>query len=494
VLEFDELDLFPPKLPKLPSFAQPGALSRPVLEGGKGALPLPAVEALLTMLAFSRLDERYAGIERIKEACAADSLAQFAWDLFNAWLLAGGSAKEAWAFHTLGYFGDDACARKLAALVREWPGEAAHARAVVGLDVLAAIGSDVALMHLNGIAQKLKFKGLQEKAREKIAAVAEARGFTTDELGDRLVPDLGLDERGSLALDFGPRRFTVGFDEHLRPFVRDQEGKPLSDLPKPNKSDDAEPAQAAQALWKALKKDVKTLAAQQILRLELGMCARRRWRADVFRLFLVEHPLLQHLVRRLLWSTYGADGALSGTFRVAEDGSYSNVDDETLALPDDASVGVAHALELSDELAGRWAQLFGDYEILQPFKQLGRDAHVITDAEKDAKALTRLSGITVPTGKVMGLQARGWRLGVAQDAGIVGWVEKPFADGLCAALFLEPGIYLGAVADSPEQKLGAATLWRGQSVWGDEAGDTPLGQLDPIVFSELVRDLEALRS
>jgi len=44
--------------------------------------------------------------------------------------------------------------RRLTPMIRAWPGESAHARAVIGLDVLAAIGSDVALMHLHGIAQK----------------------------------------------------------------------------------------------------------------------------------------------------------------------------------------------------------------------------------------------------------------------------------------------------------------------------------------------------
>lgn len=35
------------------------------------------------------------------------------------------------------------------------------------------------------------------------------------ELEDRLAPDLGLDDNGSLLLDFGPRQFTVSFDETL---------------------------------------------------------------------------------------------------------------------------------------------------------------------------------------------------------------------------------------------------------------------------------------
>ena len=49
-------------------------------------------------------------------------------------------------------------------MVRAWPGESQHQRAVLGLECLRAIGTDVALMQLNGIAQKLSFKGLKARA------------------------------------------------------------------------------------------------------------------------------------------------------------------------------------------------------------------------------------------------------------------------------------------------------------------------------------------
>lgn len=63
--------------------------------------------------------------------------------------------KENWAFTSLGILGNDDTARKLTPLIRAWPGESQHKRAVSGLDVLADIGSDVALMLLNGIAKRL---------------------------------------------------------------------------------------------------------------------------------------------------------------------------------------------------------------------------------------------------------------------------------------------------------------------------------------------------
>lgn len=74
------------------------------------------------------------------------------------------------------------------------------------------------------------------------------------ELEDRLAPDLGLDDNGSLLLDFGPRQFTVSFDETLKPFVRDVSGSRLKDLPKPNKSDDETRANDEVNRYKLLKK------------------------------------------------------------------------------------------------------------------------------------------------------------------------------------------------------------------------------------------------
>lgn len=95
-------------------------------------------------------------------------------DLFTAWQTAGAPSKESWAFTALGVLGNDDTARKLTPLIRAWPGESQHKRATVGLDILAAIGSDIALMQLNGIAQKLKFKALQERAKEKLPTLPRA--------------------------------------------------------------------------------------------------------------------------------------------------------------------------------------------------------------------------------------------------------------------------------------------------------------------------------
>lgn len=181
-LATDPLENYPQKIAKLPTWCSPEVWHRPLLRSNGKALSDSAILHLCTMLSFPREATLYPGITQVIEACTPQSLADFARDLFLSWESASGSAKDNWAFTALGILGNDDTARKLTPLIRAWPGESQHKRATVGLDILAAIGSDIALMQLNGIAQKLKFKALQDQARTKIAQIAASRELTVAEL------------------------------------------------------------------------------------------------------------------------------------------------------------------------------------------------------------------------------------------------------------------------------------------------------------------------
>lgn len=493
LLERDPLDAVPTKLPKLPEWAKADALPRPLLMGRAKALPASAVENLLTMLAFSPLDPAYPGIEHVRKACDPVSLVDFSWALCSTWLGADGSSAGDFAMLSLAHLAGDEGARRLTPLIRKWPGEGGHARAVKGLDVLAAIGTDVALMHLHGISQKLKFKGLQAKAQEKIALVAEARELTTEELADRLVPDLDLDEDGTMILDFGARQFTVGFDEHLAPFVLEN-GARKKDLPKPGKSDDAEKAKAAVDAYKTLKKDVRAIASHQITRLEQLMCSERRVSLDVFRKFFVGHPLVIHLARRLVWGAY-VDGAFAHAFRIDDERRATSADDEPIELADAAEIGLLHPLATSDEDKARFGELFADYELLQPFEQLGRAVYAATSDELAQKKLARFEHAVAPLGGVRGLESRGWVRGMPQDAGIIWDVTKPIPGhpDLVIVVTLDPGFSAAGYndfADTANQKLGAPVL-RKKGQW---QGAEDLSALGAVQMSELIRDLTLITS
>jgi hypothetical protein len=256
-----------------------------------------------------------------------------AWAVFERWQTAGYSAKESWALDALGLVGNDDTVRQLAPLIHAWPGESAHKRAVAGIDILTSIGTDVALMHLHRIAEKAKFKGLKGTAKARMEEVADGLGLTTDQLGDRLVPDFGLDQDGSLVLDYGERRFRVGFDEQLKPTVADEAGAQRKALPKPGAKDDPSLATAAYARFSSLKKDVRAVAGDQIRRFEKAMVTGRRWTAAEQRSLFVEHPLLWHLTRRLVWATFTTDGMVSESFRVAEDRTLADSADDEITAP-----------------------------------------------------------------------------------------------------------------------------------------------------------------
>ncbi len=477
----------PARMPSPCTWADPALFPQIRLWERLCALPADAVRHVTTILQISKPGDVYPGLATVTEQCEADSLAEFAWALFEAWRFHGMPAKDSWALHALGLLGDDETVRRLTPLVRAWPGENAHHRAVEGLTVIAAIGTDTALRQLHGISQRVPFKALKKRAGEKIDEVAEGLGLTTDQLADRLVPDLGLAGDGSTVIDYGTRRFTVTFDEQLRPCVRDETGKLRKALPTPGTKDDPELAPAERKRFAALKKEARTIAFDQLRRLEAAMVTGRSWTAAEFRELLVEHPLLRHLVRRLVWLGDG-DGTVT-PFRVAEDLALAGLHDEAWTLPADATVRLAHPLHLGDGLKA-WADLFADHEILQPFPQLGRPVHAFTDEEAAGHRLTRFEGVTVPVGKLLGLTKRGWERGTPEDNGVERWFSRPITHNRHLVIALDDGIAVGMVDAVPEQTL--ETIWIDTTpgdYWPHHTYPHRLGEIDPVIASEILADL-----
>jgi len=339
-------------------------------------------------------------------------------------------------------------------------------------------------MHLSSFAERTRFAELQAQARTRIAEAARARGLGPDDLADRLVPDLDLDPDGSKLLSFGARAFRVGFDEHLDPFVRDEAGALLRSLPRPAKADDADRARAAQETWKAIKTDAAAIAGGQIQRLEQAMITGRRWPAATFRSLLLGHPLLVHLVRRLLFGAYDAGGRLLHLFRVAEDRSFADVADAPLALDGDEGVGLPHPIDLPPAVLAPWGSLFADYEILQPFAQIGREVFTPTEAERTATAILRFQSREVETGKLFGLEHRGWRR--ASGDRIANTYRRELPAGYYAWLHVSPGVNLATPQESPVQTIGAMRVFR------SDGADATMDELSPVAFSELVRDVALL--
>jgi predicted DNA-binding WGR domain protein len=453
-------------------------------------------KTFLAALTKSKLGEPHAVVQAVKAHADSSSLDAYAWSLFERWLVEGAPSKDKWAMTALGLIGSDASAMKLTPLVRAWPGESQHQRAVVGLECLRAIGSDVALMQLNGIAQKLSFKGLKAKAAEFMEAIAHDRKLSRAQLEDRIVPDCDLDDRGSRVFDFGPRQFRFVLGTEMKPMVRDPDGKLKTDLPKPGAKDDPVLAGAALDAWKLLKKQVKEVAKVQAERLEQAMVTGRRWTPADFESLLVRHPLMTNLVRLLLWGGYDASGKLIATFRVTEERDYADVDESAFALDGLAKVGVVHALHLSDADKSAWGEIFGDYEIIPPFPQLGRASHKLEPEEETVKELTRNKGLKIPSITLVGILDRhGWLRGIPEDGGVFHEHTKAFEGANVTAVIQYPGIPVGMMVDWEDQEVESCFFVPGiytPKMYPDHNKALPLGSVDTVVISEVLGTLGAL--
>ncbi|SDA21373.1 WGR domain-containing protein, predicted DNA-binding domain in MolR [Methylobacterium sp. UNC378MF] len=491
-VDSDPLEQVPAKPPKLPDWLVPAALPRPVLRSG-GALPDAAVTALCEMLAFSDPLTPYAGVAQVRAACTPESLDAFAVALFQSWIAAGAKATGEWALQALALIGGDHAARDLTRQIRAWGQAGLKPRGRAGIAVLAGIGTDVALMNLSAIAEKSPLQQLREAARAAIVDAAEARGLDEVDLADRLSPDLGLDARGGLDLSFGERRFRVGFDETLKPVLRDAEGRRLAALPRPTKADDPESAKAASRHWAALRKDAEAAAGLQITRLEAMLASQRRVAPGVFWPFFAAHPLIRHLAGRLVWGLY-PDAAPATpparVFRLAEDLSPTDAADDALTFDVAAAegvVGLVHPLHLGADALAAWSGLFADYEIAQPFPQLARETFAFTAAERDGAETRRFDGVRVGGRRLRGLRPQGWSTDMEGEH--VQTVQRPVAlpDGtrLVAVLRFEDGFWHrpGPEGDGIQT---LRTLTLSETGWR-AAATHRFGDLDPVTASEVLR-------
>ncbi|WP_081690430.1 DUF4132 domain-containing protein [Conexibacter woesei] len=488
----------------LPAWLDVTALPPLEVDGGSlGARHLPTVLRILRASA----DDPDPAIGPLRAAIGPGSPAaeELAWSLFDAWSAADAPTRDRWALVAMGHLGGDRCALRLAPLIRAWPGESQHRRAVVGLGVLRGIGTDVALLQLNGIAQRLRFKALQARAREAMEEIARDRGMTKSELEDRIVPDCGLDEHGRRVFDFGPRQFEFVLGPGMKPMLRDGTGKLRTSPPKPGVRDDAALATAAVADWKVVRRTVADVAKVQGARLEQAMVGGRRWPVADFEALIVRHPLQRHIVAPLVLGTYAADGALTATFRLTDEGDYADAGDEPFALPGDARVGIVHPMALDDATRAAWGEVLADYELVPPFPQLGRPVYELEPEDRDARVLTRFKAYEIGPGALVRiLENLDWTRGVPQDAGMFHLHSKYFPDADCTAVVqYEGGIPAGYIVEAEDQRVTMVYVISGRGdAWDfgyglddgrrDRRQLLRWGDVEPVMRSEVLSDVQHL--
>lgn len=452
-----------------------------------------AGEEYLQALFLSYASMSPCGVSPTAAALAQDldrrELAVYVGELFDKWMEAGAESKKRWVLYAASIHGGADMVKKLHHQIQEWPNAARGAIASEAVQALALSPEPQALLIVDGISRKFKFKQVKAAAGKALEFAAAQLGITTEELADRIVPDLGFNENMERVFDYGGRKFTVTITTALEIEVFDESGKKLKNLPAPGKRDDEEKAPAAYEEFKQMKKQMKATVSSQKMRLEMALSTGRQWTVEAWRSLFVKNPVMHQFATGLIWGIY-EDGKLVNTFRYMEDGSFNTEDEDEFELPEgqtdagqqtgglqDAAgsredagageaddkaaasggksgesavpvpmVGIVHPIELSEDSRSAWKEQLEDYEILQPIEQLDRPVYYRTEEEGESKSLERFGGCIVNDLSLGGkLMALGWYRGSVQDAG--GFYSYYREDGALGVELHFSGSFVGGQND-----------------------------------------------
>ena len=354
---------------------------------------------------------------KLAEKLDKNDLALFANEVFDKWFGLGAEAKKRWVLAFSAIYGGNNIVPKLNTNISEWAKNSRGAIASEAVRALALNGSATALLIVDGISRKFKFKQVKTAAGEALNFAAEQMGMDREELSDKIVPSLGFDKNGERIFDYGTRKFKVILTPSLEIEVYDEKDKKLKNLPAPGKRDDEKIAKESHAEFKAFKKQLKTTISVQATRLDLALSSERKWSKEAWTELFVNNPLMHEFAIGLIWGAY-KDGELQETFRYMEDGTFNTKDEDEFEMPENCKVALIHPLELTKEDLDEWKEQLENYEITQPIEQLNRKVFTLTEEEEHMKSCERFGGKVINglslSGKIM---AQGWYRGSIQDAG-----------------------------------------------------------------------------
>lgn len=434
--------------------------------------------------------------KKISNYLDSKDVADLVLEILNKWIENGAEAKKKWVLPLAAIHGDDRVVMLLKKKIQEWPENSRGAIACEAVTALALNGSSMALMLIDNISRKFKFRQVKEAASAAFGFAAGELGVDPEELSDRIVPDLGFDKRGERVFDYGTRKFTVRLSPSLELEIFDESDKKIKALPAPGKNDRVELAKNAAEEFKLLKKQLKSVADVQAIRLETALAVNRGWNVEAWNKLFVENPIMQQFATSLIWGSY-VEGKLQCTFRYMEDGTFNTKDEEEYKVPAEANIGLVHPVELSDEEIERWKSQLEDYEVKQPFEQVLRKVYRVKEEDNENSRVERFGGIKINGLSLLGKLTK------------FGWYRGSVRDGGCYTEFYKENLKLGMGAELGFSGVGvgyeneevtiydiafykAGTVQRGSYVYDSVKGSNLAkpGEVPERFFSEILYDVE----
>ena len=361
---------------------------------------------------------------------------------------------------------------------------------------------------------KVKFRPAQKGIEKGLTMAAEREGVPRDELEEMAVPAYGLTEVGRLVEPMGEfiAQLTVTGTSSTELLWIKGDGKTQKSVPAAVKNDHAEELKDL----KAVAKDIQKMIPAQRERIDGLFLHRKSWPLATWRERYLDHPLVGTLGRRMIWRFRTGKRTVDGVFL---DGELVGGDDRPLAgLGEKTTVELWHPIGRPVDEILAWRAWLDRHEVSQPFKQAHREVYLLTDAERQTSIYSnRYAAHIVRQHQFNALcGVRGWRNTLkllVDDEFPPAWINLP-AWGLRAEFWTdgagddygvdtnETGTFYYLATDQvrfyhADAEMHAAHAYGGRfgnagnaGNAGDAGDPLALADIDPLVFSEVMRDAD----
>ena len=337
---------------------------------------------------------------------------------------------------------------------------------------------------LNELNQKVKYpsaRRLIEKALDQAAMRAGMDRFDLEELS---VPDYGLDQQAEVRRDCDGYQAVISLqskDVVQLMWQKDATGKTQKTVPVAIKDSHADEIRAL----RRLVKDIKATLQSQVLRLESMYLQDRAWSFADWQNRFIQHPLLRVVAHKLIWQFEHGEQQWSAIWF-----NDRLVDAQGNAInPDNAKTGVRlwHPIFCSADEVMAWRSFLIKNEITQPFKQAHREIYILTDAERVTEQYSnRFAAHVLKQHQMNALcQQRGWKY--TFQGNFDSW-NAPTLELPVWGLQVE---YLVEGIEGSENESGIFSYVASDQVRFTRDGEAvPLVDIDPLVFSEVMRNVD----
>lgn len=344
--------------------------------------------------------------------------------------------------------------------------------------------NSAAVAELSRLSRDIKYASVRDQIAKRLARVAKLAGVDVATLEDRSLPDFGLDQEGCLEVVLEPYCATLcatALETKLT--WRNTNAKELKSVPKQVRDDHPETLKSL----KSKQKDVENARRSTVARLEASWIDGLDWNLDEWRKLFEHHPVRRQITHSLIWQLTSGENTISG---LPGEAGWVGPDGGQIKLPERARISLWHPLNSDPGTVTSWRRSIRKAGVTQPIKQVYREVYVLTEAERQTEVYSnRFAAHILRQHQFKALcDARGWRfnlMGARFDG-------HNIPERTLHSLGLQAGYAVEVVEDGHASETGIASHIATDQVSFVDTEDNrvPLTDIAPIVFSELMRDVD----